>query len=111
MLTDELTARVGRPLSLNLDGDDLLAFEVDGQPAKVDTDLKAVVAVHDSKKTRPESESVRAEREVNEMLAPLLAKAKSIQGGSTTVSFTAREMQTILAAVVLRPRNTPGGRP
>lgn len=73
--------------------------------------VKAVVAAHKPDPTFGETEGQRVEREVNTSLEPLVAKAKRIQGGSTTTTFTAAEMQTILAAVVLRPRNTPGGRP
>lgn len=52
-------------------------------------------------------EAEEREREVDALLEPLRDKAVAVRDGGGSVLFTNREVQMILAAVVLRPR---GGR-
>lgn len=67
--------------------------------------VKAVIAAHKPDPDFGLTEEQHAERRTNDMLAPLVEKAARVRSGVAT--FTPEEMQTILAAVVLRPR--PGG--
>lgn len=110
-LTDDIIFAIGRPVSagiVEVDGERRLFVRDPSTGDEIDLDdtlIQEIIVAHDPTRV-VETEAQRQEREVDDLLAPLVDKARSIKGGSTTVTFTAREMQTILAAVVLRPRGT-----